>query len=196
MTECDAVLSRESANLAEKNTMVAHMRKDQVYLTTTLHNHKQYQATVCGKALAHLQRVVVQQQQRVVVAHQTWETANKNENNKNNKKNNKKEKKHTQTDSFMVKLLRRKLQEARVDATAGTEAYTSARLQCTHATARVALHQKALGVVVKEVALYDAQVTRETKVGAGHNRTCLAKRATWGKRERVSNALFEGYVKS
>ena len=41
---------------------VAHMRKDQVYLTTTLHNHKQYQASVCGKALEQLQRVVVQQQ--------------------------------------------------------------------------------------------------------------------------------------
>ena len=71
---------------------------------------------------------------------------------------------------------------------------SSAQLQCTHATARVTLHQKALGVVVKEVALYDAQVTRETKVGAGLNRTCLAKRATWGKRERVSNALFEGWL--
>ena len=44
------------------------------------------------------------------------------------------------------------------------------------------------------MALYDAQVTRETKVGAGLNRTCLAKRATWGKRERVSNALFEGWL--
>ena len=55
------------------------------------------------------------------------------------------------------------------------------------------MHRKALKVVEKELGVYVGRV--QGNGVSGRNRTCVGMTAAWERRERSTNALFEGWAK-
>ena len=127
-----------------------------------------------------MKRMFNDKKQDIVINHQTWV---------------KEERKDTKNKNHLLnKILKRRLQESRVDAESAKESYHAALAQCENSKKRVSLHQQSLQIIQSELLSHRIQYNISNEKTFIQNQKCFALEKMYNTVYNVTNVYFNHFI--